>query len=85
MVDWLDEISLKTSGPSVSMGVRRLDDRPWLMHDEFAAEELNLKRELWSEVGVWMQERTQTLWDGGMPDEAAALYSEFSGGPALGK
>jgi len=49
MVDWLDEISLKTSGPSVSMGVRRLDNRPWLMHDEFAAEELNLKRELWSD------------------------------------
>ena len=33
-----------------------------------------LKRELWSEVGVWMQERTQTLWDGGLPDEAAAFY-----------
>ena len=44
-----------------------------------------LKRELWSEVGVWMQERTQTLWDRGLPDEAAALYSEFARGPALGK
>ena len=44
-----------------------------------------LKRELCSEAGVWMQERAQTLWDGGLPDEAAALYSEFARGPALGK
>ena len=43
------------------------------------------QRELWSEVGIWMQERAQTLWDGGMPDEAAALYSEFARGPALVK
>tara|TARA_B100000073_G_C23489429_1_gene474972 strand:- start:76 stop:246 length:171 start_codon:yes stop_codon:yes gene_type:complete len=43
------------------------------------------KRELWSDAGVWMQERAQTLWDGGLPDEAAALYSEFGRGPALGK
>ena len=44
-----------------------------------------LKRELWSEEGGWMQERTQTLWDGGLSEEAAALYSEFARGPALGK
>ena len=44
-----------------------------------------LKRELWSEAGVWMQERAQTLWDGGLTDEAEALYSEFARGPALGK
>ncbi len=44
-----------------------------------------LKRELWSEIGVWMQDRAQTLWDGGLPDEAAALYSEFARGPALDK
>ena len=44
-----------------------------------------LQRELGSEAGVWMQERAQTLWDGGLPDEAAALYSEFARGPALGK
>ena len=43
------------------------------------------QQELWVEVGVWMQERAQTLWEGGMPDEAAALYSEFAKGPALGK
>ena len=43
------------------------------------------QRELWSEVGVWLQERAQNLWDGGMPDEAAALYSEFARGPALEK
>ena len=36
------------------------------------------KRQLWREVGVWMQDRAQTLWDGGFPDEAAALYSEFA-------
>ena len=44
-----------------------------------------LKQELWSEAGVWMQERAQTLWDGGLSDEAAALYSEFARGPALDK
>ncbi len=43
------------------------------------------QRELCSEAGVWMQERAQTLWDGGLPEEAAALYSEFARGPALGK
>jgi len=43
------------------------------------------QRELWSEAGTWLLERTQTLWDGGMPDEASALYSEFSRGPALGE
>ena len=32
-----------------------------------------LKRQLWSEAGLWMQDRAQTLWDSGMPDEAAAL------------
>ena len=36
------------------------------------------QRKLWREVGVWMQDRAQTLWDGGFPDEAAALYSEFA-------
>ncbi len=44
-----------------------------------------LQRELWSESGTWLLERTQTLWDDGMPDEASALYSEFSRGPALGE
>ena len=44
-----------------------------------------LKRELWSEVSVWMQERTQILWDGCLPDEAAALYSEFARGPSQDK
>ena len=42
-----------------------------------------LKRQLWSEAGLWMQDRAQTLWDSGMPDEAAALYSEFARGPAM--
>ena len=40
------------------------------------------QRELWSEAGTFV-ERTQTLWDGGMPDEASSLYSEFSKGPEL--
>ena len=45
------------------------------------------QRELWSEAGTWtwLLERTQTLWDGGMPNEASALYSEFSRGTALGE
>ena len=42
-----------------------------------------LQRELWSEAGTWLLERTQTLWDGGMHDEASPLYSEFSKGLEL--
>ena len=45
----------------------------------------SFQRELLSEVVAWLLEMTQTLWDGGMPDEASALYSEFSRGPALGE
>ena len=44
-----------------------------------------LKRQLWSEAGLWMQDVAQTLWDGGISDEAAALYSEFARGPAMGQ
>lgn len=44
-----------------------------------------LKREIWKEAGVWMQERARILWDSGHPDEAAALYSEFARGTALGQ
>ena len=44
-----------------------------------------LKRQLWSEAGLWMQDAAQTLWDGGISDEAAALYSEFARGPAMGQ
>ena len=44
-----------------------------------------LKRQIWSEAGLWMQERAQTLWDKGMSNEAAALYSEFARGPSMGK
>ena len=36
------------------------------------------QRELRSEAWDWLLERTQMLWDGGMPDEESALYSEFS-------
>ena len=42
-----------------------------------------LQRELWGDSGIWMKERAQTLWNDGMPREAAALYSEFSQGPEL--
>ena len=44
--DWLYELDLETTGPSVSMGVRKLGDRPWLLTDEFMDEELSLKEEL---------------------------------------
>ena len=43
------------------------------------------QRELWSEAWTWLLERTQALWDGGMPDEASSLYSEFSKCSVLGK
>ncbi len=45
-VDWLKEIDLGITGPPVSMGVRKLGDRPWLFEDEFTEEELALKRTL---------------------------------------
>ena len=45
--------------------------------------QINLPAGTLSEAGTWLLERTQTLWDDGMPDEASALYSEFSRGPAL--
>ena len=44
-----------------------------------------LELELCIEAGTWLLERTQLLWDGGMPDEASALYSEFSRCPSLGE
>ena len=46
MVDWLGEIDLGTTGLPVSMGVRKLGDRPWLFIDEHTGEELALKAEL---------------------------------------
>ena len=54
-----------------------------MSHRETKHLQETLKREVWKEARVWMQERARTLWDGGLPDEASALYSEFSRGPAL--
>ena len=42
-----------------------------------------LQRDLWSGSDAWIQERTLILWNKGMPEEAAALYSEFSRGSGL--
>ena len=46
MLDWLGELNLEVTGPPVSMGVRKLGDRPWILIDEFFDEELLLKSEL---------------------------------------
>ena len=46
MSSWLSEINLITTGPPVSMGVRKLGDRPWLFEDEHTKVELALKAEL---------------------------------------
>ena len=46
MVDWLEEIDLGITGPPVSMGVRKLGDRPWLFTDKYTKDELALKVEL---------------------------------------
>ena len=46
MGDWLEEINLEFSGPPVSMGVRKLGDRPWLFCDEKTKDELALKMKL---------------------------------------
>ena len=51
---------------------------PHMYHKDTRQLQEIYKRQLWREVGVWMQDRAQTLWDGGFPDEAAALYSEFA-------
>ena len=51
---------------------------PSMYHKDTKQLQQIYKRQLWREVGVWMQDRAQTLWDGGFPDEAAALYSEFA-------
>jgi hypothetical protein len=40
---WISEIDLNPSGPPVSMGVRKLGDRPWLFEDEHTKRELTLK------------------------------------------
>ena len=44
-MDWIREIDLKPIGPSVSMGVRKLWNRPWLFEDEHSEKELALKAE----------------------------------------
>jgi hypothetical protein len=46
MIDWLEEINLETTGPAISMGVRKLGGRPWLVTDDCMVEELALKAEL---------------------------------------
>ena len=46
MVNWLGEIDLGTTGAPVSMGVRKLGERPWLVTDEYRDHELSLKSEL---------------------------------------
>ena len=51
---------------------------PLMYHNDTKHLQELYKRQLWREVGLWMQDRAQTLWDRGLPDEAAALYSEFA-------
>ncbi len=45
-MNWISEIELGTAGPPVSMGVRKLGDRPWLYIDNRTEEELSLKAKL---------------------------------------
>ena len=46
MVFWLNELDLRITGAPVSMGVRKLGDRPWLFTDKNTWRELTLKAEL---------------------------------------
>ena len=46
MVVWLHELDLGITGAPVSMGVRKLGDRPWLFTDKNTGRELMLKAEL---------------------------------------
>ena len=54
-----------------------------MYHKDTKQLQKTLRCELWGDSGVWMEERAQTLRNHGMPEEAAALYSEFSQGPEL--
>lgn len=49
MVYWLEEINLSVTGPPVSMGIRKLGDRPWLFVDNHTKKELALKRNLYED------------------------------------
>ena len=49
MGSWLTEINMETSGPPVSMGIRKLGERPWLIVDQNLGSELSLKKELSSD------------------------------------
>ena len=46
MADWLRELDLGITGSPVSMGVRKLGNRPWLFIDNHTEEELALKAKL---------------------------------------
>ena len=46
MNNWLNELDLSFNGPSVKMGLRKLDDRPWLLADKELNTDLALKRKL---------------------------------------
>ena len=54
-----------------------------MYHKDTKQLQKTLRCELWGDSGVWMEERAQTLKNHGMPEEAAALCSEFSQGPEL--
>ena len=50
MDSWLDEIDLDVTGPPVSMGVRKLGNRPWTFTDAFTNDELALKLQLSEDI-----------------------------------
>ena len=50
MDNWLDEIDLDVTGPPVSMGVRKLGNRPWTFTDAFTNDELALKLQLSEDI-----------------------------------
>ena len=52
-----------------------------MYHKDTKQLQKTLRCELWGDSGAWMEERAQTLKNHGMPEEAVALYSEFSQGP----
>ena len=49
MLDWIDEIDLSTNGDPISMGVRKLGERPWLLVDNDRDDDLALKAKLSSD------------------------------------
>ena len=74
-IDWFDELELDPAAHPVAMGTRALGDRPWLVVDYRAIEELALKDRL---LGT---ERAEVLYTTEASRHAAARLADLVGAP----